>query len=256
MPMDYKIVFVNADKIKDEDDFVINYKIVADSSNYIQREKKLKLLKDYYITYRDSIIGLARAMSRVSTHPNKKDLKFIIKSYGMSVLALLAEMDIFKFLIRHDDSVYARKILNGLDKINIIEEVKMAVEEEMEFSDTTNNELFEQAEKNKDEILKTLCEIFEGHNEKYQPEIIKDLIDAGQLKQDADSKTGKYTAFKSPYEFLCWCFENGYSGEINAAFVAEHIKTKCSLETLKKYERDARDIMETKHKSHRIHKNG
>jgi hypothetical protein len=248
------MVFVNADEIKDEDNFVINYKIVADPANYIQREKKLKLLKDYYITYRDSIIGLARAMIRASTHSNKKGLKFIVKSHMMSVLALLAEMDIFKFLIRHDGSVYAQKILNSLAKINIIEEVKKTVEEEMEFSDTTNNELFKQAQKNKDEILKKLCEIFERHHEKYQPEIIKDLIDAGQLKQDADSKTGKYTAFKSPYEFFCWCFENGYSGEINAAFVAEHIKTKCSLETLKKYERDARDVMETKHESHRIHR--
>ncbi|MDR2742985.1 MAG: hypothetical protein LBB98_12655 [Treponema sp.] len=58
--MDYKIVFVNADEIKGEDEFVINYKIVAGPENYIQREKKLKLLKDYYITCESQVFEIKR----------------------------------------------------------------------------------------------------------------------------------------------------------------------------------------------------
>jgi hypothetical protein len=117
----------------------------------------------------------------------------------------------------------------------------------------TNAGILKECENSKNEILDML-KTFAKKQEKFRPTtIIKNLIDAGQLKQEPDSVSGKYIALKSPYDFLCWCFENGYADDINAVFVTEHIKTNCSLETLKKYERDARDITETKQKSRRIH---
>jgi hypothetical protein len=248
-----KIVFKEDPESANKDDLKVCYSIKADISNFTEREKKVKLLKDNYIAYRDAIVGIARAMCRVITHDNKQDIKSLSRAYVIGVFALLTEMDTFEFLIRYDDSPYARKILNDLAKINVEEEVKKAAEEEMKYSAVTNNELSKQAEKNKNEILKKLDEVFEKYNEKHQPNIIKMLIDDGKLKQEPDTKTGKYISFQTPMDFFCWCYENGYEDKINALFVAEHIKTKCSLETLKKYERDARDITDTKRESRRIH---
>jgi hypothetical protein len=255
MPKDFKIVFVNEEEIGKDDDVVVSYFIKTDPSNFNQREKKLKLMKDSYIMCRDALVGSARTMCRLITHSNRKDVQLLVKDELVSCDALRTKMDLLEFLIQYDESPYARKIINDLAKIDILKEINNAVEEEMKFSTVTNNDIYEQSEKHKDEIIQKLHEIFEKHNEKPQPNIIKNLIDAGQLKQERDSKTGKYIALKSPYDFLCWCFEHGYADDINFAFVAEHIKTNCNLETLKKYEREARDVTETKQKSYRIYKN-
>jgi hypothetical protein len=255
---DCKMVFVDPDEFSRKEKLSIGYYIKPDPTNFVEREKKLKFMRDCYNENMQAIINLTHVLCRAGSLFDQKDMPILRSTYLLSVTAISDRMYNLKYLIRwdaaHGDSPYAQKISNDLaTQVHLLEEINKVVEEEKS-SVVTNKELSKQAEKNKNEILLKLGEVFEKLNEQYQPDIIKRLIDEGQLKQEPDKKTGKYITFKTPPDFFDWCFENGYEDKINAAFVAEYIQTNCSIETLKKYERDSRDITETKQKSRRIHR--
>ncbi|MDR1250721.1 MAG: hypothetical protein LBK62_00990 [Treponema sp.] len=53
------------------------------------------------------------------------------------------------------------------------------------------------------------------------PEIIKNLIDAGQLEREPVN--GRYRPYKSMPQFIQWCFDNGYEEDISKQFVWKNI---------------------------------
>jgi hypothetical protein len=53
------------------------------------------------------------------------------------------------------------------------------------------------------------------------PELIKNLIDAGQLEREPVN--GKYRPYKSMPQFIQWCFNNGYEDDISKQFVWKNI---------------------------------
>jgi hypothetical protein len=105
----------------------------------------------------------------------------------------------------------------------------------------TNADIIKECEKSKAEIMSLLKAFTERQENLRVPSIIQKLIDAGQLRQAIDEESGKYLLLKTIPKFFDWCLDNGFGKKINATFVAEYIKTDCSLETLKRYEREARN---------------
>jgi len=76
--------------------------------------------------------------------------------------------------------------------------------------------------------------------------ILRDLEDEGQLKYE----NGKYIPYKSIPDFISWCKDNGYiddgekknkyKDDLTPEFFFEKIKHDCTLETIKRYFRDAK----------------
>jgi len=62
-------------------------------------------------------------------------------------------------------------------------------------------------------------EVAQGNNEPIK--IIKDLIEAGQL--DKYPVNGKYKPYKTMPQFIQWCFDNGYKGDISPEFILNNI---------------------------------
>jgi hypothetical protein len=74
-----------------------------------------------------------------------------------------------------------------------------------------------------------------------KPNILQDLIDAGQLNKDVE-KNGKYKPFKSTTDFIDWCIYNKYIDEnkkgiddLTPEFFDKYIETGCNKDTIKKY---------------------
>jgi hypothetical protein len=199
------------------------------------------------------MLRTVRRIIRLYTHHDKNDRSIFARDEISILYNMLWMMDNIINLLAEENCPFADKLIYEFTRFDLDKALEIEADKEIVQKTITNADIIKECEKNKDEILKKMHEIFERRNKRTQPNIIKELIDDGQLKQEPDTKTGKYISFQTPMDFFCWCYENGYEDKINALFVAEHIKTKCSLETLKKYERDARDITDTKRESRRIH---
>jgi hypothetical protein len=221
-------------------------------SDFDQQER-IELLESAYLNNRYIMLRTVRRIIRLYTHHDKNDRNFFAQDEIEFFKNRLGMMDNIANLLIEENCPIANKLVSEFARFDLDKALEIEADKEIVQKTITNADIIKECEKNKDEILKKMHEVFERRNEKTQPNIIKELIDAGQLKQEPDAKTGKYISFQTPMDFFCWCYENGYEDKINALFVAEHIKTKCSLETLKKYERDARDITDTKREFRRIH---
>jgi hypothetical protein len=68
------------------------------------------------------------------------------------------------------------------------------------------------------------------------PLILKELIDAGQLRYE----NGEYKPTGTMPELITWCMQNGFD-DIKAGFVHKTIKNVCTLKTIKAYIRDAKE---------------
>jgi len=76
--------------------------------------------------------------------------------------------------------------------------------------------------------------------------ILRDLVDEGQLKYE----NGEYIPYKSIPEFISWCKDNNYiddgekknkyKDDLTPEFFFEKIKHDCTLETIKRYFRNAK----------------
>lgn len=217
------------------------------------QQERIELLESAYLNNRSIMLRTVRRIIRLYTHHDKNDRNIFARDEISIFYNMLWMMDNIINLLAEENCPFADKLIYEFTRFDLDKALEIEADKEIVQKTITNADIIKECEKNKDEILKKMHEIFERHNKKTQPNIIKELIDVGQLKQEPDTKTGKYISFQTPMDFFCWCYENGYEDKINALFVAEHIKTKCSLETLKKYERDARDITDTKRESRRIH---
>lgn len=247
----YHIKFVDEDRkiIKTQTTKFDRYLRLSD----LDQPERIEKLKSAYLYNREIMLRTVRRIIRLYTHQDKNDIKLLVRDEIASYLKFFDAMEDIAQLLFSEACPLADDILDEFLEFNFEKAFEIEADKETIQKPITNADILKECENSKNEILGML-KTFAKNQEKFRPpNIIKNLIDAGQLKQEPDSLTGKYIALKSPYDFLCWCFENGYADDINAVFVMEHIKTKCSLETLKKYERDARDITETKQKSRRIH---
>ncbi len=82
---------------------------------------------------------------------------------------------------------------------------------------------------------------------KHELPILKELVDAGQLKYE----NGNYLPYKTMPEFIAWCSENNYmdngdkvnkyKDDLPPSFVFENIKHTCTIETIKRYFRDVKN---------------
>jgi hypothetical protein len=71
------------------------------------------------------------------------------------------------------------------------------------------------------------------------PQLIKDLIDEGQLKPEKED--GKYVAYKTMPDFCTWCMQSVYEDAITPEFIFENVKSNCNLDTIKRYCRDFKE---------------
>jgi hypothetical protein len=218
------------------------------------QQERIEILKNAYLYNRGMMLRTIRRIIRLYTHPDKNDIQLFVQDEMVSCSKFFNRLEkIAKLLFEEIENPIALDIYDEFMEFNFEKAFKIEAQKETVQNPITNADILEKCEKSKIEIINMVKTLVEKREKSKLPNIIQCLIDEGQLKQEPDAKTGKYILFKTPTDFFDWCFEHGYGDKINAAFVAEYIKTSCSLDTLKKYERDARDISDVKRKTRKMH---
>lgn len=216
--------------------------------------ERIRILKNAYLHHRGMMLRTIRRIIRLYTHPDQSDIHLFVQD---EIASCVKEFDLLeelaKLLFEEIKNPLANDFLDEIYIYNFEKAFELEAAKEAVQNPITNTDILKECEKSKTEIIDMMKGFVERQEKLKLPNIIQRLIDEGQLKQEPDEKTGKYITFTTIYNFFDWCFMHGYADKINAAFVAEYIKTNCSLETLKKYERDVRDIVDEKRKSHRKH---
>ena len=94
-----------------------------------------------------------------------------------------------------------------------------------------------------DKIKSSIVPIAPKVNNSDPPKLLQELIDEGQINE----KDGKYYFYKTPKAFIDWCVDNNYFDEeikgidtLSAKFIHKNIETNVSIETIKKYIRNAK----------------